>query len=214
MDKIFNDRKDAAEKLGEKLLWLKDENPIILAIPRGGVIIGDVISSILNCKLDIIVPRKVGAPGNEELAIGAVMHDGSYFPNIEITRMLNASEGFVEEETAKQRKEIERRLMKFRGNMEYDLFGKTVLLVDDGVATGATIIAAVHWIKKQEPKKLIIAIPVGPPEIIARLNQIAEKVIVLQAPPAFNTVSEFYDIFDQLSDEKVQEIMKKHGYKL
>ena len=109
---IFNDRADAGKKLAEKLLWLKKENPVILAIPRGGVVTGDVISSILGCKLDIIVSRKVGAPDNEELAIGAVMHDGSYFPNVEITRMLNVPESFVEEEIARQRKEIERRLMK------------------------------------------------------------------------------------------------------
>jgi putative phosphoribosyl transferase len=214
MDKIFKDRTDAAKKLAEKLLWLKDENPIILAIPRGGVIIGDVISSILNCKLDIIVSRKIGAPDNQELAIGAVMHDGSYFPNVEITRMLNIPESFVEEETARQRKEIERRLMKFSGIKEYDLAGKTVVLVDDGIATGATMSVSAHWIKKQKPKKLIIAIPVGPPETICKLNQIADKVVVLQSPCIFNAVGEFYEVFDQVNDEEVQKIMKKYGYKL
>jgi putative phosphoribosyl transferase len=214
MDKIFKDRIDAAKRLSEKLLWLKDVNPIILAIPRGGVIIGNVISSILNCKLDIIVSRKVGAPDNQELAIGAVMHDGSYFPNIEITVMLNIPRSFVEEEITRQKKEIEYRLMKFRGIKEYDLDGKTVVLVDDGIATGATMSVAAHWIKKQQPEKLIIAIPVGPPETIAKLNQIADKVVVLQSPYIFNAVGEFYEVFDQVSDDEVQEIMKKYGYKL
>jgi len=211
---IFKDRVDAAKKLAEKLIWLKKEKPIILAIPRGGVVTGDVISSILGCKLDIIVSRKIGAPDNEELAIGAVMHDGSYFPNIEITRMLNVPESFVEKEIARQRKEIERRLMKFRGSKEYDLSGKTVVLIDDGIATGATIFVAAHWIKKQKPKKLIIAIPVGPPETIAKLNQIADEVVVLQSPYVFNAVGEFYQVFDQVSDEEVQKIMSKYGYKL
>lgn len=211
---IFKDRIDAAKKLAEKLLWLKNENPVILAIPRGGVVTGDVISFILGCKLDIIVSRKVGAPDNEELAIGAVMHDGSYFPNVEITRMLNVPESFVEKEIALQRKEIERRLMKFRGNKEYDLAGKTVVLVDDGIATGATMFVTAHWVKKQKPKKLIIAIPVGPPETIAKLNQIADKVVVLQSPYIFNAVGEFYEVFDQVSDDEVQEIMNKYGYKL
>jgi len=209
---IFNDRADAGKKLAEKLLWLKKENPVILAIPRGGVVTGDVISSILGCKLDIIVSRKVGAPDNEELAIGAVMHDGSYFPNVEITRMLNVPESFVEEEIARQRKEIERRLMKFRGSKEYDLAGKTVVLVDDGIATGATMFVAAHWVKKQKPKKLIIAIPVGPPETISKLNQIADKVIVLESPYIFNAVGEFYEVFDQVSDEEVQEIMNKYSF--
>ncbi|HYL66628.1 MAG TPA: phosphoribosyltransferase family protein [Nitrosopumilaceae archaeon] len=213
MDKIFKDRTDAAKRLCEKLLWLKDENPIILAIPRGGVIIADVISSILNCKLDVIVSRKVGAPDNQELAIGAVMHDGSYFPNIKIINALNIPESFVEEEITKQRKEIERRLMKFRESREYDLAEKTIVLVDDGIATGATMSVAAHWIKKQKPKKLIIAIPIGPPETISELNQLAD-IVVLQSPYIFNAVGEFYEMFDQVSDEEVQEIMKKHGYKL
>ncbi|HMK32868.1 MAG TPA: phosphoribosyltransferase family protein, partial [Nitrosopumilaceae archaeon] len=92
MDTIYKDRTDAAKKLAEKLLWLKKENPVILAIPRGGVVTGDTISTILGCKLDVVISRKVGAPDNPELAIGAVMHDGSYFPNVEITRMLNVPE--------------------------------------------------------------------------------------------------------------------------
>lgn len=212
MSMIFKDRVDAAKKLAQKLLWLKKENPIILAIPRGGAVTGDTISSILGCKLDIIVSKKVGSPDNPELAIGAVMHDGSYFPNIEITRMLNVPESFIEEEIARQRKEIERRLIKFRGNKEYDLSGKTVVIVDDGIATGATMFVAALWVKKQKPKKLIIAIPVGPQETIIKLNQIADEVVVLQSPHIFNAVGEFYQVFDQVSDDEVQEIMDKHSF--
>ncbi len=214
MDIIYKDRIDAAKKLAEKLLWLKKENPVILAIPRGGVVTGDVISTILGCKLDVVISRKVGAPDNPELAIGAVIHDGSYFPNVEITRMLNVPESFVEEEIARQMKEIERRLMKFRGSKEYDLAGKTVVIVDDGIATGATMFVAARWVKKQKPKKLIIAVPVGPQETIEKLNQIADKVAVLQSPYIFNAVGEFYQEFDEVSDDEVQEIMSKHGYKL
>lgn len=208
---IFKDRIDAARKLAEKLSWLKKENPIILAIPRGGVVTGDVISSILGCNLDIIVSRKVGSPDNPELAIGAVLHDGSYFPNVEITRMLNVPESFREDEIARQRTEIERRLMKFRGSKEYDLSGKTIVLVDDGIATGATMFVAAMWIRKQKPRKLIIAVPVGPKETIDKLDQIADEVIVLQSPYSFSAVGEFYEEFDQVSDEKVQEIMSKYS---
>ncbi|MEX1054308.1 MAG: phosphoribosyltransferase family protein [Nitrosopumilaceae archaeon] len=211
---MFKDRVDAARKLAKKLEWLKKENPIILAIPRGGVVTGDVIASELGAKLDIIVSRKVGAPDNPELAIGAVLHDGSYFPNERITIMLNVPQNYINQEIAVQMKEIERRLIRFRGSKEYNLEGKTVVLVDDGIATGATMFVAALWVKKQKPKKLIIATPVGAKETIDALSEIADKVVVLDSPVFFNAVGEFYQEFDQVDDYEVQEIMSKYGYKV
>ena len=113
---MFQNREDAARKLAKKLEWLKKEDPIVLAIPRGGVVTGNVIASELGAKLDIIVSRKVGAPDTPELAIGAVMHDGSYFPNERITIMLNIPQNYINQEIAAQMKEIERRLIRFRGS--------------------------------------------------------------------------------------------------
>ena len=211
---MFKDRADAARKLAKKLEWLKKENPIILAIPRGGVVTGDVVASELGAKLDIIVSRKVGAPDNPELAIGAVLHDGSYFPNERITIMLNVPQNYINQEIAVQMKEIERRLIRFRGSKEYNLEGKTVVLVDDGIATGATMFVAALWVKKQKPKELIIAIPIGPKETIDALSEIADKAVVLDSPVFFNAVGEFYQEFDQVDDYEVQEIMSKHGYKV
>ena len=211
---IFQDRVDAAKRLAKKLDWLKKDEPIILAIPRGGVITGDVIASELGAKLDVIVSKKVGAPDNPELAIGAVMHDGSYYPNEEITRMLNIPQKYIDAEIALKMKEIEQRLVKFRGSSEYNLEGRTVVLVDDGIATGATMFVATRWVKKQKPKKLIVAIPVGPKETINKLKEVADKVIVLCAPFFFNAVSEFYRDFDQVDDYEVQEIMSRHGHKI
>lgn len=211
---IFEDRADAAKRLAKKLEWLKKEEPVILAIPRGGVVTGDIIASELGMKLDIIVSRKVGAPHNPELAIGAVTHDGSYFPNKEITVMLNVPQKYIESEISSQVKEIERRLMKFRGSSEYHLEDKTVVLVDDGIATGATMFVGIQWVKKQNPKRVVVAIPVGPKDTIEKLNETVDKVIVLQAPAYFNAVGEFYREFDQVEDYQVQEIMQKHGYKL
>jgi len=211
---IFEDRADAAKRLAKKLEWLKKEEPVILAIPRGGVVTGDIIASELGMKLDIIVSRKVGAPNNPELAIGAVTHDGSYFPNKEITMMLNVPQKYIESEISSQVKEIERRLMKFRGSSEYHLEDKTVVLVDDGIATGATMFVGIQWVKKQNPKRVVVAIPVGPKDTIEKLNETVDKVIVLQAPAYFNAVGEFYREFDQVEDYQVQEIMQKHGYKL
>src|SRR3990172_5316643 len=211
---IFKDRTDAAKKLAKKLEWLKKEKPIILAIPRGGVVTGNVIASELGATLDIIVSRKVGAPDNPELAIGAVLHDGSYFPNERITIMLNVPQNYINQEIAVQMKEIERRLIRFRGTKEYNLEGKTVVLVDDGIATGATMFVAALWVKKQKPKKLIIAIPVGPKETVDELSKMVDKVVVLDCPQFFNAVGEFYQEFDQVDDYQVQEIMSKYGYKI
>ncbi len=211
---IFEDRTDAAFKLAKKMEWLKKEDPVILAIPRGGVVTGDVIAAELGVKLDVIVSKKIGAPHNPELAIGAVMHDGSYFPNEDITRMLNVPQNYIDSEIKRLMKEIDRRLMKFRGNKEYNLEGRTVVLVDDGIATGATMFVAIYWVKKQKPKKLIVAIPVGPKDTIDRLNKVADDVIVLYAPVDFGAIGEFYRDFGQVEDFQVQEIMSKYGYKM
>lgn len=209
---VFKNRVDAAEKLATKLEKFRDENPLILAIPRGGVITGDVIAKTLGVQLDIIVSRKIGAPNNPELAIGAVMHDGSFFPNSELIHMLQVPQYYIDDEIQSQLKEIERRLVKFRGSKNYDLKGKTVILVDDGIATGATIFVAIQWIKKQNPKRLIVAVPVGPQDTLEKLKQIVE-VVVLESPYSFGAVGEFYDVFDQVEDYTVVTIMNSYGYR-
>ena len=233
---LFEDRKDAAEQLAKRLEeWLKknmavdeqkqpdnkkydNNNIIILSIPRGGVIIGDVIASIFNARLDIIVSRKIGSPSNPELAICAVMPDGSYFLNEDIVNMLNVPQSYVVEQTNIQKKEIERRLVNFRGSKEYDnnFEGKTVILVDDGVATGATILSAAQWLKTKQNccKMLIIAVPVAPPDTIDKIKEIADKVIVLYSPEIFGSVGRFYRNFEQVNDNEVREIMKGHGYNI
>ena len=224
MSMVFRDRIDAAEKLAEKLLWLKQEDKegiqsnsiIILAVPRGGVVIGDIISRILDAKLDVVVSRKIGAPYNAELALGAVMPDGSFFPNENIIRMLKISEGYINSEIDTQMKEIDSRLMSFRGRKEYgkDLQYKTVILVDDGIATGATILAASKWLKKKENcKELIIAVPVAPKDIADKLKNIADRVVILYSPSSFEAVGQFYHDFSQVSDTQVKKILHRHGYK-
>jgi len=209
---MFKDRVDAAKKLAKKLHTLNIQEPVILAIPRGGVVTGDVIAKELGSKLDIIVSRKVGAPDNPELAIGAVMHDGSFFPNTDIISALNVQKKYIEQEIAAELKEIERRLNKFRGGKDYDLTGKTIILVDDGIATGATMFAAIEWVRLQKPKRLIVAIPVGPSDTIERLSKVAE-VVVLDAPVFFSAVGEFYEVFEQVEDYRVMEIMSSYGYR-
>ena len=225
---IFQDRIDAGKRLAKKLSWLKQDqlkeerdrrqkSIVILAIPRGGVIIGDVIASELDAKLDIIVSRKIGAPDNPELAIGAVMPDGSYFLNQRLVNMLNVPQDYIQIQAHEQIKEIDRRLMAYRGSKEYDneFEGKAVVLVDDGIATGATMTASAKWIKnKQQCKRLVISVPVAPAEILDDLNQVADEVIVLYTPEPFIAIGRFYEDFAQVSDNEVKEIMRKYGYKV
>ena len=211
---MFSDRIDAGKKLGRKLEFLKGQDPLILAIPRGGVVVADTIATVLDCKLDIIVSRKIGAPQNPELAIGAVLHDGSYFPNSEVVKMLQVPQSYIDLEKSIQMKEIERRLINYRGSMQYNLENKIIVIVDDGIATGATILVAALWVKKQKPKKVIIAVPVGSKDSIQKLKKIADEVVVLHAPDFFNAVGEFYKDFEQVEDESVLGIMRKYGYEV
>lgn len=215
---LFRDRTDAARQLAERLYWLKNEieksksSVIIMAIPRGGIIIGNIIAKELRTKLDLVVTRKIGAPFNPELAIGAVMPDGSYFLN-DVAEMINISQNYIESQIRKEVKEIERRLIEFRGRKEYDnkLEDAIVVLVDDGIATGATILASTKWIKdKHNCKQLIIAVPLAPREILEDLNRAAGKVIVLYTPEPFGAIGRFYQNFKQVSDDEVKEIMKEY----
>jgi putative phosphoribosyl transferase len=223
---LFADRKHAATLLSEKIKVLlkktlgdavdskqKQQQLVVLAIPRGGVITGDVIASALDAKLDVIVSRKIGAPYNPELAIGAVMHDGTFFPNTDIIEMLRIPNKYISEQVSIQIKEIERRLILFRGANKrnyYEIDGKTIILVDDGIATGATVFACINWLKRQNPRNLVLAVPVAPRDTVNKLRQQIDKVVVLYAPMLFGSVGEFYRDFSQVSDDKVVEIMSKH----
>ena len=222
----FHDRRDAGKYLAEKIKFYiknnfnseaKTDFFIVMAIPRGGVIIGDMIASELNMDMDIIISKKIGAENNPELAIGAIMADGSYILNEDIVNRINISDEYIHTQIEIQKKEIERRLIEFKGKKEYhnNLKDKIIILVDDGIATGATILAAVKWIKeKQHCKRLIVAVPVAPAEsnILDKLNQIADKVIVIFTPYDFSAVGQFYEHFDQVSDKEVKEIMNKYNF--
>jgi predicted phosphoribosyltransferase len=212
---IFKNREDAAKRLAAKLKLSIDKSAnefIILAIPRGGVVTGDVIASTLRSNLDIVVSRKIGSPYNSELAVGAIMHDGSFIPNEDIIKMLNVSQEYINEQIDIQKNEIERRLKRFRGGKEYHLRGKNIILVDDGIATGATMFAVIKWLGKQNPKRLVVAVPVAPKDTFDKLKEDVkvEYVVVLRLPIAFSAVGEFYEDFSQISDEEVIQIMNKY----
>lgn len=199
--------------LAQKMQGLKErwaDSLIVLAIPRGGVVTGEVIAKVLGVSLDIIVTKKVGDPLNPEFAIGAVMHDGSFVPNEDVISSSDVSKQYIEESVSSLKKEIDRRLIRFRGNKTYHLVDKVVLLVDDGIATGSTMIAAIKWLKTQRLKKLIVAIPVGPRDTIEKLRNIVDDLIVLHSPSIFGAVGAFYQDFSQVTDDEVVEIMRKH----
>jgi predicted phosphoribosyltransferase len=205
----FNDRVEAGKKLAKALTDFKGKNAIVLAIPRGGVVVGFEIASELELPLDVIIPRKVGAPNNPELAIGAVMEDGTIILDNSLVAYLGVPESFIREESARQRGEIKRRLKVYRPNEPYqNVKGLDVILVDDGIATGSTMKAALASVKNQGAKTVTVAVPVGPPSTIKELKEQADRVICLKTPEYFQAIGQFYLDFNQTSDEEVIELLR------
>jgi putative phosphoribosyl transferase len=199
---IFADRADAGTRLAEALRHLGPK-AIVLAIPRGGVIVGDVVARELGVRLDVVVPRKVGAPGNPELAIGAVA-PGVRVLDPRMIRALGVSERYLEREIESQEAEIERRQRAYRGGRPpQPIPGRVAIVVDDGVATGSTAIAALRWARAQGAERVVLAVPVAPPQTIERLWAEADEVVALETPQPFLAVGEWYRDFDQTTDEQV-----------
>jgi len=206
---IFADRVEAGRRLAQELTDYADGKTIVLAIPRGGVVVGYEIAHKLGILLDIIVPRKVGAPHNPELAIGAVTEDGTIILDHQLVEYLGVSKSYIEQESARQRLEIERRLRIYRGDAIYpSLKDRDVIIVDDGVATGSTIRAALASIRKSGPKSVVVAVPVGPPSTIVELKNEADRVVCLSTPEPFYAIGQFYTNFAQISDEEVIWLLK------
>ncbi|MEM1575333.1 MAG: phosphoribosyltransferase [Nitrososphaerota archaeon] len=207
---LFKDRTQAGQRLAEKLLEYKDKDVIILAIPRGGVVVAYEIAKVLNAPLDLIIPRKIGAPYQPELAIGAVTQDGTIILNEDIVSYLPIPENYIKAEAERQKKEIERRLIKYKGStIEPNVENKIVIIVDDGIATGATMIAAIVSIRKKKPLKIVVAIPVAPPESLEKIKEYADEIVCLQTPEPFFAIGQFYERFEQLEDEEVIDLLNR-----
>lgn len=207
---MYSDRKEAGERLAEELLKRNYESPIVMGVPRGGVPVAYRVAMALDAPLDIVVPRKIGAPGNPEYAIGAVTEEGSIVLNEAAVRRTGASDEYVENAAKEEREEIERRIEEYRGKMEpVDLKGSTVLLVDDGVATGTTLKAAINSVRKRGPTHIVVAVPVGAPSSVEDLRGLADEVICLETPKAFGAVGQYYRSFPQTSDEEVKNLLQK-----
>jgi len=208
---VFEDRVEAGKRLAEQLLEYRKKDVIVLAIPRGGVIVGYYVAHRLGAALDLIIPRKVGAPMNSELAIGAVSQDGTTVLNDELVRMLHIPERYIKEESNRQIQEIDRRMKKYRGEGKPlpTLASKTVIIVDDGIATGATVRAAIMSIRKQRPAAIVVAVPVGPKDTIMTLKNEADRVVCLEVHEFFQAIGQFYRDFGQTSDEEVIQLLEK-----
>jgi putative phosphoribosyl transferase len=207
---FFANRLDAGKQLAQALTRFKGEDVIVLSIPRGGVIVGFEVARALGARLDIIVPRKIGAPDNPELAIGAVTEDGTAILNDSLVSELGVSERFIREESVKQREEIVRRLKSYRGDAPYPgLKNRVVIVVDDGIATGYTMKAALASVRKKGAKSVVVAIPVGPPSTIRELGRIADHVVCLYTPEIFYAIGQFYDDFSQTTDDEVKKLLRR-----
>ncbi|MFH1259177.1 MAG: phosphoribosyltransferase family protein [Elusimicrobiota bacterium] len=206
----FKNRKEAGKLLAAVLRGLPGKDTVVLGIPRGGMVVANEIFRVLNSELDIVLSRKIGAPGNPELAIGAVAEDGKLFLNEELAFHAGADKTYVGIEKTRQLTEIKNRRQLFRQyKAKVSLKGKTVIVTDDGVATGATMQAALWISRQEEPKKLIAAVPVGAQESVERLADYADELIVLRAPRYLNAIGQFYEHFDQTSDQEVLEILQE-----
>ena len=208
---IFKERKDAGHRLA-KVLSEYEAKPqtLILALPRGGVVVGYEVAAALNLPLDIVCPRKIGAPFNPELAIGAVTETGESILSDDLIKTLGVSETYIEKAIAKEKEEALRRLAYYRQKRPpRQLKGKTVILIDDGLATGSTMRAAIKTCRVEGAHRLILAVPVAPPDTLKRLKNEVDEVVCLSTPPSFQAVGQFYSHFDQTSDDEVIALLAK-----
>jgi len=211
---MFKNREEAGKLLGEKILKdleikkLKDKT-MVLAIPRGGVVVGRELADKLKASLEIIITKKIGAPGNPELAIGAVGPGGEEVIDEELAQRVGADEEYIQKQKKIIEKEIERRERELRGGKpQPDFKDGVVILTDDGVATGATIMAAIEVLRQHQPKRIIVAVPVIARDTVSKLEEQADAVIYLEAPLMFFAVGQFYQNFPQISDGEVKELLK------
>ena len=209
----FINREEAGRRLADELKGYADTNAVVLGIPRGGVVVAREIARILHADLDVVLSRKLGAPGNPELAIGAVSEDGTLFIDEGLRRRLGPYQefaGYVEDERERQYTRIAESMERIRRvRPRVALQGRTVIVTDDGLATGATMQASLRTVRNEKPEKLVAAVPVGSMEALERVAEDADETISLKAPPVFYAVGQFYEYFEQTSDEEVIASLKE-----
>ena len=213
MARIFEDRRDAGRALARAISGLVLDRPIVLALPRGGVPVAAEIADALQAPLDILVVRKLGAPWQPELAIGAIASGGIRVLNHALIEQIpGLDENAIEAIAAKETDELLRRERAYRGDRPYPgLAGRDVLLVDDGMATGATMRAAVEAVRSRSPARIIVAVPTGSRDAVVDVGRLADEVICLESPAFFYAVGQFYRDFGQTTDEEVRDCLERVG---
>jgi len=207
---FFLNRKDAGEKIADNLEKFKNENVIVLAVPRGGIEVAYDTIKRYNFEWDLIIPRKIGAPDNKEVAVGAVSVDRSYIINEYFVKALKISNKYLAQEINDQINEIKRRLKEYRGTETLpDVKDKTVILIDDGIATGFTLTAAIKSIKSLGAIKIVLAVPVGPRHTVKQFKEIVDEVICIYSPDDFTAVGKCYEDFSQVEDEEVFNLLNE-----
>jgi putative phosphoribosyl transferase len=211
MRTTFRDRSEAGQLLAEQLReYEKRPDVIVLALPRGGVPVGFEIATRLELPLDVFVVRKLGVPGQRELAMGAIASGGVRILNKDVLRAMPYAATAVAEITAQETREVERRERDYRdGRPAPELEHRTVILVDDGLATGATMLAAIAALRQKDPAKIVVAVPVCPPETLREIERVADETVVLFAPDWFRGVGQFYADFAQVGDESVRDLLAR-----
>jgi putative phosphoribosyl transferase len=207
----FRDRTDAGRALADALTRFRaDTNAVVLALPRGGVPVGYEVASALDLPLDVLVVRKLGMPSQPELAMGAVASGGAFVLNEDVVRYLPRGSDAVEQVKAQELQELARREKIYRGERPaLQMRGRTGILVDDGLATGATMEAAVRALRSLHAQRIVVAVPVASIEARERIAAVADEVVCLRAPPFFSAVGQWYERFDQTDDEEVRELLAR-----
>jgi putative phosphoribosyl transferase len=200
----FTNRTEAGRLLAEQVKSLGGENTVALGIPRGGVIVANEIALGLKARMDVVLTHKLGAPTNMELAIGSISESGLLFVNKSIAVYVGADERYIEQEKTYQLQQIADKVKSYRAVLpKIPLKGKVTIITDDGVATGATVQAALWAVRQEKPDKIVLALPVGPPDAVTKLSEDADESICLKAPPDFDALSRFYLEFGQVEDEQL-----------
>ena len=208
---MFIDRKDAGIQLAGRLKrYSEKKESFVLALPRGGVVTGAEIARLLRIPLDVLIVRKIGHPLQPELAVGAVSETGTVELNQSIIAASGVSKAYIDEEVSVQKREISRRVELYRsGKGIVPLEGKTIILVDDGVATGATLKAAIATLRREKISRLVVAVPVAPPETAGELGRMADEFICLETPSNFMAVGAHYQDFVQVTDDEVVKLLRQ-----
>ncbi len=211
MDILFENRTDAGRRLAESLrAYAGRSDLIVLGLPRGGVPVAYEVARALEAPLDLLIVRKLGTPGNPELAMGAIASGGASVLNRDVVSIYRISDEVIEKVTAKERRELERRERLYRGDRPYpELENRCIIVVDDGIATGATIRAGLAALRRKNPARIVVAVPLAPMDTLARLRAEVDEAVCLTTPEPFFAVGQGYRDFSQTTDDEVREILAR-----